>query len=75
MAEPQEALQRYGVELLPDLTGSDYGAIVGAVAHDAYCEFDADTLARLVQSDGLVADIKGLWRDLTISEGLRYWLL
>ena len=75
MAEPEEALQQYGVKLLPDLSGSGYGAIVGAVPHDAYCKLDADTLARLVQDGGLVADIKGLWRDLTISKGLRYWLL
>lgn len=75
MAEPGEALQRYGVELLPDLSGRDYGAIVGAVSHDAYCELDADTLARLVQSGGLVADIKGLWRDITLPKSLRYWLL
>ena len=74
-AEPEDALQRYGVELLLDLSGSNYGAIVGAVAHDAYCELDSDTLARLVQGGGLVADIKGLWRDLTIPKGLRYWLL
>lgn len=75
MAEPEEALQRYGVELLPDLSGSEYGAVVGAVSHDVYREIDANTLARLVQSGGLVADIKGLWRDMTIPEGLRYWLL
>jgi UDP-N-acetyl-D-galactosamine dehydrogenase len=75
MAEPEEALQRYGVELLPDLSGSEYGAVVGAVSHDVYRELDANTLARLVQSGGLVADIKGLWRDMTIPEGLRYWLL
>ena len=75
MAEPEEALQRYGVELLPDLSGSEYGAVVGAVSHDVYREIDANTLACLVQSGGLVADIKGLWRDMTIPEGLRYWLL
>ncbi len=75
MAVPEEAVERYGVELLPDLSGNGYGALVGAVGHDAYTRFDHEAISRLVKKGGLVADIKGLWRDVEISDALRYWLL
>jgi len=75
-ADPQEARALYGIELVPDLdAAAGYDAVVGAVAHDAYRALDADRLARLLAPGGLVADIKGLWRDVTLPEGLRRWRL
>ncbi|MBH63420.1 MAG: UDP-N-acetyl-D-galactosamine dehydrogenase [Alphaproteobacteria bacterium] len=75
MAAPEEAVARYGVELLPDLSGDGYGALVGAVAHDAYTQLDHVAISRLVARGGLVADIKGMWRHVEMPEALRYWLL
>ena len=52
-----------------------YDAVVGAVPHAAYAALSADALARLVKPGGLVADIKGQWRALTLPDGLRRWEL
>ena len=75
MAAPEDAFERYGLHLLPDLSGNGYGAVVGAVPHDAYLELDAIAIAGFLGGGGLVADIKGLWRDLSFPAEIRYWLL
>ena len=75
MAAPEDAFERYGLRLLPELSGNGYGAVVGAVPHDAYLELDAIAIAGFLGGGGLVADIKGLWRDLSFPAEIRYWLL
>jgi UDP-N-acetyl-D-galactosamine dehydrogenase len=54
---------------------SGYHALVGAVSHDVYANFGPDSFAVLLRPDGLVADIKGMWRKSEIPEGLRRWQL
>ena len=75
MADRNEASTLYDVDLVSDLTGSGYGAVVGAVAHDAYLRITGEDLSGLLRESGLVADIKGLWRKIDLPERLRYWLL
>ena len=72
-----EAAQMYGVDILasPDATGSPFDAVVGAVPHTAYRSLSADDLAALVVPGGLVADIKGMWRGLTLPDHIRRWQL
>ncbi len=75
-ADGAEAMALYDVALLPDLQApSRYDAIVGAVPHDVYRQFGPADLARLLVPNGLVADVKGMWRDLALPEGLRRWQL
>ena len=74
MADAAEARAAYGLELLPELTGT-YGCVVGAVAHRAYAGMDADALGALLPQGGLVADIKGMWRRLLLPDTLRLWQL
>ncbi len=75
-ADAAEAKSLYGLELLPGLDGAEgYDAVIGAVQHDVYRKFDAADLVRLVVVDGVVADIKGMWRALTLPDGLRRWQL
>lgn len=75
MAEPEEAFERYGLRLRPNLNSNGYGAVVGAVAHSAYLELGPQAMAQLLAPGGLIADVKGLWRDMPIPESIRYWLL
>lgn len=76
MADPDEAREEYGVELIPRLNGlGRFDAVVGAVAHRVYGEMTRETLAGLLERDGLVADIKGIWRRLDLPAGLRRWEL
>lgn len=46
---------------------------MGAVAHDAYCELTAEDLQRMLLPDGLLADVKGMWRDLELPAEIRLW--
>jgi UDP-N-acetyl-D-galactosamine dehydrogenase len=76
MADIQEAKHEYGIDLMPSLEGaSGYHALVGAVAHDAYASFGPDSFACLLEADGLVADIKGMWRNTRLPTGLKRWML
>jgi UDP-N-acetyl-D-galactosamine dehydrogenase len=70
-ADVAEAKSSYDLSLLPALpNGATYDCLVGAVPHTAYHEF---RFAGVVKPGGLVADIKGLWRDVALPEGLRRW--
>jgi UDP-N-acetyl-D-glucosamine/UDP-N-acetyl-D-galactosamine dehydrogenase len=76
LADKAEATAVYGIDLLDGLAdAADYDAVVGAVAHDLYKAFDADRLASLVKPGGLIADVKGMWRNLALADGLRRWQL
>jgi UDP-N-acetyl-D-galactosamine dehydrogenase len=76
LADPAEAAELYGITLRPKLEAAEpYDCIVGAVPHTAYRTLTAAALTRLVRSGGLVADIKGMWRDVTLPEGYRRWVL
>jgi UDP-N-acetyl-D-galactosamine dehydrogenase len=70
-ADPAEANSAYNLILLSDLpNGRSYDCLVGAVPHAAYRDV---RFASVLKPGGLVADIKGLWRDVALPEGLRRW--
>ena len=76
IADPEEAREFYGVELLTDLDAADGRlCVIGAVAHDSFCTFTAQTFEKLVAPNGLVADIKGMWSDLSLPPSIRRWQL
>jgi UDP-N-acetyl-D-galactosamine dehydrogenase len=77
LASPREAAELYDIRLLPDIAGLSraYDAVVGAVPHRVYRDLSADALAALLRPDGLLADIKGMWRGLVLPPGLRRWQL
>ncbi|UVO50891.1 nucleotide sugar dehydrogenase [Sphingomonas sp. SUN019] len=62
LADPEAALEHYGLELVPDPSASDYDVIVLAVAHAAFVAMDDDSVMRMVSPGGLVFDLKGCWR-------------
>ncbi len=74
-ADPEEARQEHGVELVPDLAGGPYDAVVGAVMHGPYLELGASEFARLLRAGGLLADVKGMWRSLALPDTVRRWSL
>ncbi len=76
LADPAEAMNFYGVQLLQSLVSEQrYDAVIGAVAHAPYRAFTAETFATLLQPNGLVADVKGMWRTIDLPEGYRRWQL
>ena len=50
-----------------------YDCLVGAVPHREYRDLGAATFAQLLNPGGLVADIKGMWRQVELSDGLARW--
>ena len=74
-ADPHEAQEEYGVTLRADLAAGGYDVVVGAVPHRIYCGFTGDDVARLVKPGGLLADVKGLWRELELPAGRHRWEL
>ena len=75
IADADEARHEYGLELISDLSKGGYDAVVGAVAHADYAAFPPSELARLAKPGGLIADIKGQWRNLALPDGLKRWEL
>ena len=76
LADPAEALARYGLRLLERLPAQGtFDAVLAGVPHRAYETLDGAALAGLLRAGGLVADLKGLWRHLELPEGLQRWTL
>jgi UDP-N-acetyl-D-glucosamine/UDP-N-acetyl-D-galactosamine dehydrogenase len=75
-ADPEEAEEHYRVKLLPSLDNAGpYHCVIGAVAHREYAELPSAGLRGLLSADGLVADIKGMWRSLMLPPGIQRWQL
>ena len=74
LADAAEARAQCGIELI-DGYGAGYDCVLGAVAHDAYRRMSAATLQALLKPGGLLADVKGMWRDLTLPKSTRRWQL
>ena len=74
LANSEQAKALYGVDLLSSLDGiAPVNCVVGAVAHTAYRTFGAEDFAALLTANGLVADLKAMWRGLELPGGLRRW--
>lgn len=73
-ADPEEALHEYDLKLMPSLDDAkDYDCVIGAVPHSAYAAFTSENFETLVKEGGLVADIKGMWRNLDLPADCRRW--
>ncbi len=74
-ADRAEAKAVYDIDLAPDLSGDGFSCIVGAVAHSQFADLDADAFAARLTDGGLVADIKGMWRNVVLPPHIRRWEL
>lgn len=71
-ADSAELKHEYGFELAAS-TGSDYDAVIVAVPHDAYKALDDVYFAGITKPHGLVADLKGIYRNKIVNR--TYWSL
>jgi len=71
-ADAHSLLEDYQIELSAQPTGK-YDAVVLAVAHKPFLEYDNATLQSWAQFPALLVDIKGLFRKK--AEGFEYWSL
>jgi UDP-N-acetyl-D-galactosamine dehydrogenase len=76
LADLAEAGALYGLTPLSVLPqGQTFDAVLGAVPHHAYAKLDGARLVGLLRPSGLLADLKGVWRDVRLPEGIRRWVL
>jgi UDP-N-acetyl-D-galactosamine dehydrogenase len=75
-ADTAEAKHEYNVNLMSSLDGAThYDCVVGAVSHDIYAAYGVSDFAKLVADDGVIADVKGMWRDTDLPESYHRWQL
>ena len=76
VASPDDVQAFYGLTLKSTMdTTEPYDAIIGAVAHDPFRALAAPTFDSLVKPGGLLVDLKGIWPDLSPTDGRRVWRL
>ena len=75
LADRDEAKALYGVDLHAEPPARGYDCVVGAVPHDVYRAYDGAMFRRLLAPGGLVADVKGMWRDMSLPADVRRWEL
>lgn len=76
LAEPLQAKSHLDIELLPNLSDvSGYDCVIGAVAHQPYLAFTSQDFKKLLTPNGLIADIKQLWRNTERPAEMHYWTL
>jgi len=74
LANGEEALHEYGLAL--DLSALDrrYDVVLAAVPHAGYKAMPGEEVAKLLAEDGLLADLKGIWRG-RLPAGIESWTL
>jgi len=71
-ADSSELKHEYGFELVKKI-GKGYDAIIAAVSHREYLNLDEKYFKSLLSKDGIVVDLKGMYRGKIKS--LEYWSL
>jgi len=71
-ASAEEVHEEYGLHLAKEIK-TPYDAVIVAVAHDEYKNFDEKYFKSLMGDDGILIDVKGLY--LGEIKGLVYWSL
>jgi UDP-N-acetyl-D-glucosamine/UDP-N-acetyl-D-galactosamine dehydrogenase len=71
-ADGEEVLHEYGVPMVKEI-GNTYDAIIIAVAHRQFKEFEENYFIQITNKNALIADLKGLYRNKINT--LKYWSL
>jgi UDP-N-acetyl-D-galactosamine dehydrogenase len=71
-ADTNELQHEYGFGLVQNLA-NDYDAVIVAVNHEAYMQYDESYFLSITKPNALLVDLKGMFRD-KISQ-LKYWSL
>lgn len=73
-AEAEEVKEEYGLQLSEAPQGP-YQAVILAVAHKEYKEWNEEDLSALLEAKGVLVDLKGIWRKMAQTTPYRYWSL
>ncbi|MFP4245369.1 MAG: nucleotide sugar dehydrogenase, partial [Ectothiorhodospira sp.] len=75
LADPEEAREEYGLELVDLEAFTDLDGLILAVPHRAYLERGTEGLCRHLVEGGVVVDVKAALPPDEIPPGLRHWSL
>jgi UDP-N-acetyl-D-galactosamine dehydrogenase len=75
LADPVEARHEYGVGLSSDALSGRYDVVIGAVPHAEYRGLDTKQIEDLVEPNGLIADVKGMWASRSFRDDVERWTL
>ncbi len=76
IAKKDDALNTYGIELLNNLKiNKRFDCVIGAVAHKRYQKFKAEEILSLINPNGLLVDLKGMWRNKKFKQKIKRWEL
>ena len=74
MAQPDEVLREYGIELCKKPEKGVYHAVIVAVNHDEYAHLTEEELSLFMEGgNGVLVDLKGIYRNRI--KNLDYWSL
>jgi UDP-N-acetyl-D-galactosamine dehydrogenase len=71
-ADHEEMLHEYGIGLTSQV-GKDYNAVIVAVNHREYCNYDESYFQQLMAKDAILVDLKGIYRGRF--GDMNYWTL
>ena len=74
LADPVEIEREHGIEPI-EPEGRAFDLVIGAVAHRSYRELPEARLKAMVAPSGTLADLKGMWRSLTLDPSIDRWTL
>jgi UDP-N-acetyl-D-galactosamine dehydrogenase len=74
-ADPAEAAEALGIELVPIEQLVDLDALILAVPHREFRALGADVLAGLLAPGGVLADVKSMLDPEALPSGITYWSL
>jgi UDP-N-acetyl-D-galactosamine dehydrogenase len=72
-ASRREAAHEYGIELVADVNKAAYDAVLLAVPHAEYLAAGVAGATCFLRNGGLLADLKGLFANQPLPEGVTYW--
>ena len=76
IADAAEAREEYRLGIVQEIPRDRrYDCVIAAVPHRDFSRLAVDDIERLLTPDGIVADIKGIWRDLRFADGIARWQL
>lgn len=76
LADPDEAKAHYDVDLHTSLEAlAGFDVVVGAVPHQGYQSFGRDNFGKLLQSHGIIIDLKRMWSAGLCAPEQTYWSL
>ncbi len=72
-ARPEDVTHEYGINILNTLpSDAPYDAMALLVGHDIYRDMTPESLQNFLKPQGIVYDMKGLWRHMALEFGPRF---